>query len=232
MDYGFTEYFISTESNYPNYTIFTRTTQTATKKNKYMTNAQSHAKRELEIIVKTTPDAIIAPFTNEILALCEAFGKSGQSGGSAPYTAGAISQAVKKLMLFETIAPLTGRDEEWNDVIGINDGVPMFQNNRDSRVFKDEKGRAYFIEAIVFDGDIGGRFTGNGSVNDIEGNNVGSTQYIKSFPFEPKTFCVDVIDHRFKDKEEKQPDVNGDWWTHSIKDEVQLKEVFKYYDKK
>jgi hypothetical protein len=195
-------------------------------------NIHSHAQKELDILVKTTPDAIIAPFTNEIIALCEAFGKSGQSGGSTPYTAGAISQAVKKLMLFETISPLTGGDDEWNDVSGINNGEPMFQNNRDSRIFKDGKdGQAYFIEAIVFDGDIGGRFTGNGSVNDIDGNNVGSTQYIKSFPFEPKTFYVDVIDHRWKDKDEKIPDGNGDWWTHSIKDESQLKEVFEYYDK-
>jgi len=196
-----------------------------------MTNSQSHAKRELEILAKTTPDAIVTPFTNEILALCEAFGKSGQSGGSAPYTASAISQAVKKLMMFETLAPLTGEDSEWTDITSHNDGEPMFQNNRDSRVFKDGKdGKAYFIEAIVFDGDIGGRFTGNGSVM-LNGENIGSTQYIKEFPFKPKTFYVDVIDHRWKDKEETTPDVNGDWWTHSIKDEKQLQEVFEYYDK-
>lgn len=195
-----------------------------------MTNTQSHAKRELEILAKTTPDAIVTPFTNEILALCEAFGKSGQSGGSAPYTASAISQAVKKLMMFETLAPITGEDDEWTDVSTSNNGKPMFQNNRDSRVFKDGKeGKAYFIEAIVFDGDIGGRFTGNGSVTH-NGKNIGSTQYIKEFPFTPKTFYVDVIDHRWKDKEEKTPDVNGDWWTHSIKDEKQLDEVFEYYN--
>lgn len=60
-----------------------------------MTNIQKFAKRELDILEATTPDAIITPFAKEILALCEAFGKSGQSGGSAPYTASAISQAVK-----------------------------------------------------------------------------------------------------------------------------------------
>ena len=197
-----------------------------------MTNIQTHAQRELGILVKTTPDAIIAPFTKELIALCEAFGKSGQSGGSAPYTAKALSMAVETLCLQKSICPITGVDEEWVDVTEMNDGKSMYQNNRDSRVFKNGKdGQAYFIEAIVFDGNIGGRFTGNGSVNDIGGNNVGSTQYIKAFPFEPKTFYVDVIDHRFKDKEEKQPDVNGDWWTHSIKDEAQLKEAFEYYDK-
>jgi len=197
-----------------------------------MTNTQSHAKRELDILIETTPDAIIRDFVPELLALCEKFGNSGQSGGSAPYTASALSQAVKKLCLQETIAPLTGEENEWSDVTNINDGKAWFQNNRDSRVFKDGKdGKAYFIEAIVFDGDIGGRFTGNGSVS-LSGENIGSSQYIKSFPFTPKTFYVDVIDHRWKDKEEKIPDINGDWWTHSIKDEGQLKEVFEYYDKK
>jgi len=194
-----------------------------------MTNTKSHAKRELEILAKTTPDAIVTPFTNEILALCEAFGKSGQSGGSAPYTASAISLAVKKLMMFETLAPLTGEDEEWtNTGHDEKDGV-MFQNNRDSRVFKNGKdGKPYFIEAIVFDGDIGGRFTGNGSVTH-NGENISSRQYIKEFPFTPKTFYVDVIDQRWKDKEETTPDINGDWWTHIIKDPKQLDEVFEYY---
>ena len=195
-----------------------------------MTKSQSHAKRELEILAKTTPDAIVTPFSKEIIALCEAFGQSGQSGGSAPYTASAISQAVKKLMMFETLAPLTGENDEWTDISKMNNGEEMYQNNRDSRVFKDDKnGKAYFIEAIVFDGDIGGRFTGNGSVS-FNGVNIGSTHYIKAFPFKPKTFYIDVIDHRWKDKEETTPDVNGDWWTHSIKDADQLKEVFEYYD--
>jgi len=196
-----------------------------------MTISKSHAKQELELLEKNTPDAIVTPFKNEILALCEAFGKSGQSGGSAPFTASEISQAVKKLMMFETLAPLTGEDSEWVDMSEYNDGESMFQNNRDSRVFKNGKnGQAYFIDAIVFDGNIGGRFTGNGSVTH-NGENIGSTQYIKEFPFTPKTFYVDVIDHRWTDKEEKTPDENGDWWTHSIKDEKQLYEVFEYYDK-
>lgn len=195
-----------------------------------MTNLHSHAKRELEILLKITPDSIIAPFTNEILALCEAFGNSGQSGGSAPYVSTAISQAVKKLMMYETIAPLTGEDSEWDDVTTYTDGEVMFQNHRDSRVFKKGKeDKAYFVEAIVFDGNIGGRFTGNGIIT-LNGENIRSTQYIKSFPFIPKTFYIDVIDHRWKDKDEKTPDVNGDWWTHSIKDENQLQEVFEYYD--
>ena len=196
-----------------------------------MTATQSHAKRELEILAKTTPDAVILPFTNEILALCEAFGKSGQSGGSAPFTSGAIVQALSKLLNFEAIGALTGEDWEWVDVSSMNDGVPMWQNNRDSRVFKYGDGRASFVDAIVFDGDIGGGFTSNGSVTH-NGEIISSSQYIRGFPFRPKTFYVKVRDYRWKDKEEKIADPDGDWWTHELMHEDQLKEVFSYYDKK
>ena len=152
-----------------------------------MKNTRLRAERELEILAKTTPDAVVLEFKSEIIALCEAFGNSGQSGGSAPYTATALSQAIKKLLLFEIIAPLTGEDDEWNDVSDLFGGNSIFQNNRDSRVFKNGKdGKAHFIEAIVFDGDVGGRFTAQGSVS-LNGENISSFQFIKSFPFTPKT---------------------------------------------
>ena len=75
-----------------------------------MTNTQKFAKQELDILAATVPDAIVTPFAKEILALCEAFGKSGQSGGSAPYTASVIAQAVKKLCLQEPICDVTGHN--------------------------------------------------------------------------------------------------------------------------
>lgn len=186
---------------------------------------KTHAERELEILTAITPDAIILEFKNEIISLCKAFSESDQSGGSVPYTARAISMAVEELMMHKTIAPLTGEDSEWNDVSEANGGFLLFQNNRDGRVFKDSKdGKARFIDAIVWNGDKSGTFTGW-----VEGIN--SSQIIKSFPFKPKTFYVDVIDFRWKDKEEKILDDNGDWWTHRIKNESQLKEALEYYDK-
>lgn len=193
---------------------------------------KSRAELEFELLEKSFPDALILPFKKEIIALYKAFMGSGQSGGSAPFVANAITNAIKKLMMSETLAPLTGEDDEWFDITDINDGESMFQNIRDSRVFKDGKdSKAYFIDAIVFDGDICGRFTGNGSVKH-NGETISSSQIIKEFPFTPKIFYVDVIDHRWVDEEETILDENGDWWTHSIKDEKQLNEVFEYYDKK
>lgn len=193
---------------------------------------KSHAEIELELLERNVPDAIITPFKKEIIALCEAVGKSGQSGGSMPFTASALSQAIKKLLQYETIVPLTGEDWEWMEISDINEGatdIMKYQNMRDTRVFKQENGEAYFIDAIVFDGDKGGTFTTGSGIKLKDGSDISSRLFIKSFPFTPKTFYVDVIDYRWLDKEEKVLDDNGDWWTHEIKDETQLEEVFKYY---
>ena len=156
-----------------------------------MTNSQSHAQVELDILSKSVPDAIILEFKDEILALCEKFGKSGQSGGSAPYTASALSSAIKKLCMFETIAPLAGIDDEWNDVTEHSPGETLYQNRRSAAVFKDDKG-AWYLDAIVWCGDTPGESgntwdTFSGTVQGIK-----SRQYIKEFPFEPKTFYINA----------------------------------------
>lgn len=191
---------------------------------------KTHAEKELEILLETTPDAIIRDFVPEIIAICEAFGKSGQSGGSAPYTASALSQAVKKLCLQQTIAPLTGGDDEW--VCGGMLGGEC-QNNRLSSVFKGKNGKAHYLDAIVFKGEEEhDTFTGSLRFADI--GRVWSRQYIKSFPFTPKTFYIDVV----KDYDcEKYPEEDvfnvgeNNKYAYKIKDPKQLEEVYEYYDK-
>jgi hypothetical protein len=172
-----------------------------------MTNTQSHAKKELDILIKTTPDAIIRHFVPEILALCEAFGNSGQSGFSAPYTAAALADAVKELCLQQPIAPLTGEDSEWNEV---SNGV--LQNNRCSAVFKED-GKAHYLDAISWKTQEG--TTCHGTTKE----GIKSRQFIKAFPFEPKTFVIDVI----------EKEVSKDNWEFEIKDKEQLKAVAEYY---
>ena len=179
------------------------------KENKIMTNTQEHAQKELDILIKTTPDAIIRYFIPEILALCEAFGNSGQSGGSAPYTAQALSQAVKKLCLQQPISPLTGEDNEWDDISNEE-----LQNNRCSAVFK-ENGRAYYLDAIIWKTQKG--MTWHGTTKE----GITSRQYIKSFPFVPKTFIIDVIE---KEVEKRN-------WEFEIKNMSDLDEVSAYYKK-
>jgi hypothetical protein len=203
-----------------------------------MSNTLDKAIREFEILEKTVDSPIILPFKDEILALVDKFGESGQSGGSAPYTSGAISQAVKKLCMQEPICEITGEDEEWNDCGEYGD-EDTYQNNRCGAIFKKGiKGRAYYIDAIVWKGEED-YDTYLGSVEGIS-----SRQYIK-FPFKPKKFYIDVIrvyaplaeieergldyyNDSYKDKDGNK--VESYYYT-VIKDKSQLEEVWKYYDK-
>lgn len=75
------------------------------------------------------------------LELLKVFAEQGHSGMSAPYAVALF----EKLALWKPIAPLTGEDDEWNDVdFGVK------QNRRNSSVFKGEDGQAYWIQGRVF----------------------------------------------------------------------------------
>lgn len=160
-----------------------------------MTNTQRHAVSELNILVKTasTDDRpVIEPFIPEILSLCEKFGLSGQSGGSAPFTATILAKTIKRLCLQEPICPIMGVEEEWMDVTEMNDGSTLYQNKRCSAIFKMGNGSAYYLDAIVFKDkwNEDNCFTGTA----LDGNRdvIYSRQYI-NFPFTPKTFYIDVV---------------------------------------
>lgn len=202
-----------------------------------MSKTKSKAVKEFQILEKTVEDAIITPFKKEIIALVNKFGNSGQSGGSAPFTAKAISKAVEKLCLQEPICDITGIDEEWNNCSDMGDDE-MYQNNRLSSVFKDGKdSKPYYLDAIVWQGEQDwDTFTGKVYVNDKTFKLMDSRQFIK-LPFKPKTFYIDVVRVCItKDEAEKRDlhyieDDNGCYYT-ILKDEKQLDEVFKYYDRK
>lgn len=205
-----------------------------------MTNTQKFAKRELDILAATEPDAIVIPFAKEILALCEAFENSGQSGGSAPYTASAIAQTVKKLMLQEPICDVTGHENEWVEVSEIGEDCSiMYQNSRCSALFKDGiDGKAYYLNAIVWKGvEDYDTFTGRVYIDDKDFELIGSSQFVK-FPFKPKTFYIDVVRVPIsKEEAEKRglhyiEDGFNECYYTILKDPKQLDEVFKYYDKK
>ena len=197
-----------------------------------MSNTKSFAERELDILVKSNTDPenrpIIEEFIPEILALVDKFGRSGQSGGSAPYTAQALSSAIKKLCMQEPICPITGIDEEWVDVSNYGDGEPMWQNCRCSGLFKDEKGESMYVDAIVKKTQKGDTWSGSFWLNKkdyLTGNKdlmISNAQYVKEFPFIPKTFYIDVIEE----------EVALDDWEMYLKDKSQLDEVFEYYKPK
>ncbi len=83
-----------------------------------------------------------------ILDLIELFSSQDHSGFTAPY----VANMFHRLAMFKPASPLTGEDDEWNEV-----GYGVFQNKRYSAVFKDGKdGTAYNIEGKIFtdDGEV------------------------------------------------------------------------------
>lgn len=201
-----------------------------------MSNTKNKALKEFEILEKTIEDAIIIPFKDEILNLVDKFGNSGQSGGSATYTAKAISNAVEKLCLQENICDITGIDEEWSDVKEHGNREPYYQNKRLSSVFKKENGKPYFIDAIIWQGEENwDTFTGRVYVDNVDFQLIGSSQTIK-LPFKPKRFYVDVVRIGIiKEEAEKRGlhyiEGNGECYYSILKDKNQLNDVFEYFEK-
>lgn len=81
-----------------------------------------------------------------ILDLMEVFENQGHSNMSASY----VLSIFNRLAHFRPLTPLTGEDDEWNEV-----GSGRWQNKRYSAVFKEEDGRAYDIEGKIFSDDGG-----------------------------------------------------------------------------
>lgn len=197
-----------------------------------MNNYEKYLEREVTIAeanLEKGDNLAIKDFIPALKQICEVFSTQGHSGGSAPFYASAVSHAIKKVLMFEPLSPLTGEDSEWNKVedFGL---PPKYQNNRLSSVFKDTKdGKAHYLRAIVWQGEEDhDTFTGK-----MFG--IPSALNIKEFPFTPKTFYIDVK----KDYEwEKYPenevyDIIGEnnKYAYVLKDPKQLEEVWEYYDK-
>jgi hypothetical protein len=173
---------------------------------------QTYAKRELDLLLKNNPDTIIKPFIPEILSFFKKVKDPDQSGGSPLRIATEISRIVEKLCYFEPLTPLTGNDDEW---IEKADEPGCYQNNRNLAVFK-KNGKAYYSRAIIWASPVTGFF------DTVEG--ISSTQVIKSFPFTPKTFVIDVDVIIINSK------TSSEGWKIKIKDREQLRAVAEYYD--
>jgi len=139
-------------------------------------NTVDHAKQEFEILGWPGNDKMQQMACDNVLELLEVFDKQGHSGSSAPYILGIF----KELASLNPIAPLTGEDSEWNDISEMP-GKSLFQNKRDSPVFKDSNGEAYWIEGKIFRDKDGCLFTNNNS------------QVTITFPWtKPKPEIIDI----------------------------------------
>jgi len=118
-----------------------------------MTSLVDHARSEMRHLLEGSEwDRSIA---EEVLSLIQKFSDQGHSGGSAPFVVGLFA----RLAMFKPLGPLTGADDEWNRIEAL-DGRSFWQNRRKSSVFKDQTGKAWDIDAVVFvDDDNGVEFT-------------------------------------------------------------------------
>lgn len=183
-----------------------------------------HAKTELEIAGLFDKDSDYDGAIGEaVMELIEVFSKQGHSGMSAPY----VASIFEKLANFKPLIGITGKDEEWCDVRDLGVGGSWYQNKRCSAIFKDGKdGRPYYIDAIIKRDQNGICWHGMAWLNEEDyktgdrSKMVGKKGYIKSFPFTPKTFYIDV----------KDVEVAKDDWESFIVDPSQLDEIKEYYD--
>ena len=99
----------------------------------------THARQELEVLERLAaedndPSAVEMQkhVTRDVLKVLKAISETGQSGGSIGY----FLNLVKKCALQEPLTPIYGDDSEWSEV-----STGMWQNKRNSSVFKDKEDR-------------------------------------------------------------------------------------------
>lgn len=184
-----------------------------------------HAKTELQIagLFDKEGDFYDGMTGKAVMELIEVFAKQGHSGMSAPY----VISIFEKVANFKPLIGITGKDEEWSDVRDLGVGGSWYQNKRCSAIFKDGKdGRPYYIDAIVKRDQNGTCWSGFAWLSEEDyktgdrSKMVGKKGYIKSFPFTPKTFYIDVRD----------VEVAKDDWESFVVDPSQLDEIKEYYD--
>jgi len=121
-----------------------------------MSKLTSHAKKELEIIGAFDKDGDYdGMIGKDVIELMEVFAKQGHSGMSASI----VRDLFYKLSAFKPLSSLRFTDDEWNENPGGRED--MFQNNRNSAVFKEGKnGKPYYIGSYVMEKEPGNCWDG------------------------------------------------------------------------
>lgn len=136
-----------------------------------MSNLTTFAEREVRAAGLLDKDSDYeGELGKDVLELVRVFADQGHSGMSASF----VTQLFGKLARYQPLSPLTGEDDEWNEV-----GEGVFQNKRCSTVFR-ENGEAYNIDGRVFREPSGVCYTNRDSRVHV------------SFPYTPTTEYVDV----------------------------------------
>ena len=114
-----------------------------------------YAKRELDILCQPDENGRKGPMQEmadkNVLDIVAMFAEQGHSVISAPY----VLSILDRVLRFKPITPLTGDDDEWNDIGGGQE-----QNKRYASVFRydHDNATAYDIDGKVFSDDGGRTF--------------------------------------------------------------------------
>jgi hypothetical protein len=178
----------------------------------------NHAKLELENIgaFSEEKDFYGGMTGKAVMELIEVFAKQNHSGMSASI----VADIFHKLAKHQVISPLTGEDDEWCK-LEYGDNI-KYQNNRNSAVFKQENGDVTYNDSIIKRCPNGTTWTGPLYLTREDAiDNINMIRVkVKSFPFTPKTFYVDVLEEEIKQ----------DDWIMWMKDPKQLDKILEYYD--
>ena len=77
-------------------------------------------------------------FSSLVLQTMDQFFDRYDSGGAVSVALPMFVGVLQRLIAGQPLSPLTGNDDEWVEV-GMEDGAPVYQNNRDSSVFKQKR---------------------------------------------------------------------------------------------
>ena len=190
-----------------------------------MSELLNHYKKEIKILRKgldQNDELIIEPYNKTIESLIKKFSEKNYTFGEAGFTINVLAQTIKAALGFQILSPLDGSKKEWGEK-----KENVYPNLRDSGVFKDEEGTAYYNKAIVWIDPVNEqKFTGTV-------NGVTSFQKIKEFPFMPKSFYIEVelTDYTDEYKDDPVVDFQGKKLVYVIKNKKDLEQVFEFYNK-
>jgi hypothetical protein len=109
----------------------------------------SYAENELRLAGWYNEDAFYGDLMPKaVMRQARLFSIEGHSGMSA----GLAMNLTKQVCMFRPLTPLTGADDEWNEV-----GEGTYQNKRCPHIFKEADGRAYDIQGKIFEEPDGAR---------------------------------------------------------------------------
>ena len=109
--------------------------------------------------------------------IARVFSLEGHSGASASI----VIPWIQKALSWEPIAPLTGEDDEWQDMAELS-GSPFWQNRRCSRVCKDADGAVFDVNGRVFREPGGECYTNGESRTPVVFPYLPSTEYVDLTP--------------------------------------------------